>query len=994
MSASEGWMARIARRFGNAADALGAGVPESGPATDATASDAAVPPGIRINSRGHYVVGSFSFASLDQAVDYAERRAQPEAGAKSPPSTPPPARPSAAGPVPGHPEIRIDAAGRFRVGGFSFFSLDQALEHQAERTPALAPPAPRQPESMSAAPPAAACRHSTIRIDDKGRFRVGGFAFPTLEQAVGHAASLAETSPAPAAAPQEPPWPVPQQPGPVPGHPDVRLDEYGRYVVRGFSFSGLEQALDYASRLLKPATLGPLSNARLPLPTPPAVPIVPPAVRSFRPSTAALSTPRLEPLAPAVSPPSGASIWISEPRDLVAGGSFAFRADLIYYGSPNRYDPRHDCSRIDPRLSVDQRGDRAGTTLDYWPTYTHLDPRARATYLEWLTGGRSDPDIPIGYVFLFFYGLEQRLLIDDARDEAPAILAEVRRLLSIHGPNHSFASYAAKLLQLGAVYDDGDEEEEGPTAAWARNYELEVPFDVRVRLGRRIRDGAALSADDCLRWVLALPDVYLRTPGQRCFDELRQLWNARFAARYPTGLSIRRPRARLTHHYRAASGTFVADVSVGDLPDIGGTTSPLVPLRAMLDACIEELDAYSRLLGREPEARGRTRADLLLPPELRDGRPSLTDCRQRLGALFDQGQAVAPAAVIAGILDIELEHGADRLPAAVLRQMAAALDALHHGFEPDRRYGSSASLRRDTTLLLFSAADGGAVEHERASYLTARTMVEVSMLASASDGQVVAAEIESVERRLRALPDLGEPEIARLMAWGRALAADPPKVRAALKKLGQVPTASRAALAACALDAVLADGRVTAEEVRFLEALHASLGLPANSVYQALHRGAPDADLGPVTVLPGTPEEIVPLPPEITPGGGIAIDAARLERIRSETAKVSSILGAIFAEDEPPAPPRRKAAAAPAPAAFAGLDAAHGQLLALLVAAPMDRARFEAAARDLRLFPGGALDAINEWGFDRFDAPVIEDEDPLFVPPDIIDQLQAIGAAA
>jgi hypothetical protein len=97
------------------------------------------------------------------------------------------------------------------------------------------------------------------------------------------------------------------------------------------------------------------------------------------------------------------------------------------------------------------------------------------------------------------------------------------------------------------------------------------------------------------------------------------------------------------------------------------------------------------------------------------------------------------------------------------------------------------------------------------------------------------------------MPDLQPHEVTRLLACSRALAADPPKVRAALKKLADVPPASKAALVASAIEAVLADGRVLPNEVRFLEALHAALGLPLNALYSALHRTGEDH--GPVEVL-------------------------------------------------------------------------------------------------------------------------------------------------
>jgi tellurite resistance protein len=812
-----------------------------------------------------------------------------------------------------------------------------------------------------------------IRVDENGRYVAGGYSFSTLEQALGHQRQTEQRrASAPMANPLKPalsqpskqlPGADPAPPiekGSVAGHPGVEIDANGRYVARGYSFSTLQQAADYERRMSRP----PPSPAR----------VAPPVATVAAVPNGGRERPR----------------WICERSRLEAGGT-TFEADMVYYGTPVNADRRYNHSRIDPKLRVDPRGDPLGTTLDYWPAYDKLDPRARRTYLNWLQAGRNDPSIPIGYVFVFFYGLEQRLLLDDARDDATAILAEVRRLLALHGDNYSFQGYATKLLALSCLTE---ETEPPPSVQRAQTFDVELPLDVRVRLGRRLRDGRPFDADDTLCWILGLPDVYLRTPGQRCFDELRELWSRRFGVRHPQGLTVRRPQRTIKYQYRAASGGFTANVDVHELPDISGTTAPLTQLRAMFDGCMEDLSVYSRLLGREPAARGRLRADLLLPSDLRVDRPSLAECQRSLSELGGTGAVrTTTAAALARALDIELEGVIDRLPAVASRQIGVALDALDLGFEPDRRYGPGAALRPDTPVAIFAAPGGGAVDPERQPYAAARGMIEVAMLAAAADGEVVAAELEVGDTRLRSLPDLAEHEVARLMACGRALAADPPKVRAALKRLAEIPAQHRAALAASAVEAVLADGRVQPEEVKFLEALHVALGLPATALYSSLHRGTAEDDAGPILVSIGEEQPTTKLPQERSSGAPLSIDTVRLERIRGETTRVSALLATIFVEEEEPEPVAPARPADPY-SSFQGLDARHSQLLSRLLVGPLPRAEFDAAASTLRLMPDGAIEAINEWAFDQFGEAAVEDDDGVGIVPEMIQQLQPKGVAA
>ena len=68
-----------------------------------------------------------------------------------------------------------------------------------------------------------------------------------------------------------------------------------------------------------------------------------------------------------------------------------------------------------------RRPDWEGRGLSYWPAYASIPSASRAAYLGWLADGRRFPAAPIGYVFLFFYGLERRTLV-----AAPATRRRVR----------------------------------------------------------------------------------------------------------------------------------------------------------------------------------------------------------------------------------------------------------------------------------------------------------------------------------------------------------------------------------------------------------------------------------------------------------------------------------------------------------------------------------------------------------------------------------------
>lgn len=84
--------------------------------------------------------------------------------------------------------------------------------------------------------------------------------------------------------------------------------------------------------------------------------------------------------------------------------------------------------------------------LKYFPTYEDLTPDERATYLNWLRN--VDEPIEIGYVFIFYYGLERKLLHPSIFNAAAEMILRLRK----HHRNESFLAYSnAALMTMAAI---------------------------------------------------------------------------------------------------------------------------------------------------------------------------------------------------------------------------------------------------------------------------------------------------------------------------------------------------------------------------------------------------------------------------------------------------------------------------------------------------------------------------------------------------------------
>jgi hypothetical protein len=149
------------------------------------------------------------------------------------------------------------------------------------------------------------------------------------------------------------------------------------------------------------------------------------------------------------------------PGEAVAVGAHVITGGLFYFGGwlpkiksqPDYYGAQIEASLVDDSLPLgDEYPGYEDESLGYWPQYNGISPGCRGTYIAWLAGPRNSPDTPLGYVLIYFYGLERRMLIDHTNGEVNVaelqlIYDEVNRLRIIYGENRSFHSYATRLIE-------------------------------------------------------------------------------------------------------------------------------------------------------------------------------------------------------------------------------------------------------------------------------------------------------------------------------------------------------------------------------------------------------------------------------------------------------------------------------------------------------------------------------------------------------------------
>lgn len=673
-----------------------------------------------------------------------------------------------------------------------------------------------------------------------------------------------------------------------------------------------------------------------------------------------------------------------------------------------------DPSLIDPSLKVDKRRpDTSGRTLGYWPSYAKLTPGARAAYLAWLSGGRVDPSTPVGYVFIFFYGLERRALVDIAADksltgEVADIRAEVRRLLGIYGSNGSFNGYASAFL---SVLDLLEAAAADPVAAQPpplQQLKWPTPLRLKTALGVLASENRPVPANWALAWAWYHPEVYPRTPAARCPREFAALFTTRYTQKHGDGLKVRPTGRPLKIEYRTASAAIgTADLELTSTPDVFDSAAPGRSLRELFDKVTDELDPYSRWVGRNPNPTPRQAlAGAALLPE---GLAHTNEGVREFQTWVEHALTSGDQCVIDGrdLLARWPVANPEKMAKPETTAMATLLSQFGVGVEPDVRLGGQAIV--PGPIVLFRT---GPVSPQAATptYAAATTLLHLAAVVSAADGHVSEHEQNHLVEHLNAALHLTEGERTRLAAHLTWLLSTDLKTTGLKRRLEALTHAQREGIGQLLVTVAAADGVISPDEVTSLSKIYTLLGLDPATVTSRLHMSMTEPTrpaTAPVQVRPGSlqgPGFAVPAPAPHDAAGTpspapLVLDDSVIAAKLEQTAEVTALLRTLFTDDDEAAPTRLASAAPvgdsnppPAPAgevatdgsspaeAIAGLDPSTSALLRQLASRPAwPRHEFDALAASFGVMPDGAIDVLNEAALDATGEPLLEGDDELEV---------------
>lgn len=660
----------------------------------------------------------------------------------------------------------------------------------------------------------------------------------------------------------------------------------------------------------------------------------------------------------------GSDLWIPAGK-LVTVRGYTIPGGLLYLGHLDLSKSSSEPSIIDPTLPVAGPTSCHERLMSYWPSYSSITPEARAAYLNWLSTGKSDPQADIGYVFLYFYGLEKRLFtLPSYNPEVETIREEVERLAGIYGDRGTFGGYSGSLLDyIEAKNITVPSLDALPAAPEPKEADVHH-LSLKVGAGVYAAAGKPLPADwaHCLYASMKSKPLHLVDEG---FADLgRQVFIHIYKERFGDGLVLPTtgPRISADHHFGNASllNSKAARIELS-LPDVTmnqSATEEILKVGAEASGIVRK---YSAFATENPEESNSLSGLGILPPALW---PS------EIREVYQSFRAGSPRVMTFKELPGYPASGA--IKRFRLNNFLEKLASIGLGIEPDSRLGADLPAP-DDPVAIFAANELERCNSVSNRFNGAELLLQLASIVACSSERFSDTEASVILNHLECESELPQQEKLRLAARLAIYRKFPPSTARLKKKINEMAIGVRESIGNFLVLVAAADGTIDPGEVRTLENLFQLLGLETSALYSKIHKAQTQGNV----ISSGMKDAASRV-------GGIHFDSERIASLRSESAKISTILDKVFespAEDV-------QSVAAPVNSgqdALLGLDLEHADLLkALLSKTQWTRPEAEQLCSERGLMVDGAFERINDAAFERFDSPILEGDDPIDINCDLV----------
>ena len=659
---------------------------------------------------------------------------------------------------------------------------------------------------------------------------------------------------------------------------------------------------------------------------------------------------------------------------------------MVYLGTPSDDDFEYyrDVGFIVPQFPVSEPGDDYLGNGFYSdpPNYARCLPETRATYLDWLVE-RNSTRYSVKFAILYFTGLERRFFFDHStRAEKISIVEEAERLWEIYRDD----SYADNLLQtffsIGKLILGLDQDVQ-PTKSRYRHPSYTA---VLSAIGIMANDKKPLNGRWLFNWYVI--NSRFNATIHRVFPEFRALFISMFDERHPKGMLLPIPEDDAFVGYRSQAFQYTVDLIryigyVGTLSDESDSV-----LFSVADDIAEEaeisLNKFGRYLGKHPERRAQLAAHLLLPARIRDQFP----CQeaQRISSWVQNRLQRGGVIRFAEVVEIAEGEAVERITKAKTIKIIDKFADLQIRITPDPRLTNYSLKLEDQVIIFRYGGEYQSFEQPGEEYWnTFRHLAIACFVIFSTNRRAISEHV--VLNRLFSEKNLTLAEQHNLIAHFTWMNIVKPTLQMLRQNLKTLPQSAKQELAPVALSAAVFEGYVPPQRVDAVKKIYKLLDLDVSAVYGDLHSHSIGDEPVAVRSDSGT-QQIFEIPAAGEKPTSFSLDSERIDSVLDSTDRVSAVLGEIFADDsQTPEHDQHDSV----DELFLGMDNRHTSLIQELIKrSHWNDEEFKQLAGQFKLMPGGALEMLNEWAFDKFDEPLLEEYDGYNLNQNVVEQLEML----
>lgn len=548
------------------------------------------------------------------------------------------------------------------------------------------------------------------------------------------------------------------------------------------------------------------------------------------------------------------------------------RSSLVYLSSV-RQAQEVDPSVIELPLPVARSGILPAVPPGNMPSYRTFDAAQRSYYLDWLIEGRRRSDISMSYLKLYCYGLERRALVDGL-DQA-AIVEELLALIQVHASNSNFLRDAVPLLSIILVVGVHLDPELIRRAILIAIQWL--PSSFRASLDACANQKLPLDSDLALELMKAHPEATVGVILKRHPELFRQIWTERFDREFPQGYLPEVAGREESIEYLAINPT------IASLPRSATQMAARkrvrifadhFPLLAMWEQSQTDLKTYDRA-HKASDGQGMT-------AEMWEALPAVSRESINHPEAVTWSKLIAEATArfqfpLVRMGDLALVKNFEervRLSKKQSEQILVTASHLGLALEPDSRM-TGKSYGWDEMVAVFPCET--LTQEDWPRFHAAATFLRLGMHIANADGRIDEAELNRITEQLQQQFNLPGASAARLRHLRCLLVQAPESIGKVEKSLREKLNAvERQTVGQFLISIATCDGECSAQEEKALKSVWQALGLEIETLRELLAAEAKAA----------------------APPGDLVLDQERIARIMRDTHLVAQVLQQAMAEDD------------------------------------------------------------------------------------------------